>query len=90
MRRDPVSSPDRGVSALTFHPSPRAPFTPSGARESGAKLIDVIAGALPADGIHPFGNATPKRHRLGDIDEDALAIGPGLMAWMAIKELESN
>lgn len=25
-----------------------------------------------------------------DIDEDALAIGPGLMAWMAINELESN
>jgi amidohydrolase len=25
-----------------------------------------------------------------DIDEDALAIGPGLMAWMAVKELDSK
>jgi len=25
-----------------------------------------------------------------DIDEDALAIGPGLMAWMAVQELEIN
>lgn len=25
-----------------------------------------------------------------DIDEDALKIGPGLMAWMAVKELESS
>ncbi len=25
-----------------------------------------------------------------DIDEDALKIGPGLMAWMAVKELDSN
>jgi len=24
-----------------------------------------------------------------DIDEDALKLGPGLMAWMAVKELES-
>jgi metal-dependent amidase/aminoacylase/carboxypeptidase family protein len=24
-----------------------------------------------------------------DIDEDALALGPGLMAWLAIQELES-